>query len=139
MTDQAFATADVVREIAAELGRTPAQVALNWVTNRPQVTSSLIGARTLEPASTDYRYDLDAILAAITPKTRLIFIANPNNPTGTLVSQTKIDNFIARVPGNIVTVFDEAYFEFLDNPPYTLRYVREGGGLGGWHGSTSAS
>jgi aryl-alcohol dehydrogenase-like predicted oxidoreductase len=48
MTDQAFATADVVREIAAESGRTPAQVALNWVTNRPEVTSSLVGARTLD-------------------------------------------------------------------------------------------
>jgi aryl-alcohol dehydrogenase-like predicted oxidoreductase len=48
MTDRAFATADVVREIATELGRTPAQVALNWVTNRPEVTSSLIGARTVD-------------------------------------------------------------------------------------------
>jgi aryl-alcohol dehydrogenase-like predicted oxidoreductase len=48
MTDQAFATADVVGEIAAQSGRTPAQVALNWVTNRPQVTASLLGARTLE-------------------------------------------------------------------------------------------
>jgi aryl-alcohol dehydrogenase-like predicted oxidoreductase len=48
MTDRAFATADVVREIAAEAGRTAAQVALNWVTNRPQVTSSLLGARTLD-------------------------------------------------------------------------------------------
>jgi aryl-alcohol dehydrogenase-like predicted oxidoreductase len=48
MTDRAFATAEVVREVAAESGRTPAQVALNWVTNRPPVTSSLIGARTLE-------------------------------------------------------------------------------------------
>jgi aryl-alcohol dehydrogenase-like predicted oxidoreductase len=48
MTDRAFATADVVQEIAADCGRTPAQVALNWVTNRPQVTSSLLGARTLD-------------------------------------------------------------------------------------------
>jgi aryl-alcohol dehydrogenase-like predicted oxidoreductase len=48
MTDRAFATADVVREIASELGRTPAQVALNWVTNRPEVTSALIGARTVD-------------------------------------------------------------------------------------------
>jgi aryl-alcohol dehydrogenase-like predicted oxidoreductase len=48
MTKRAFATADVVREIAAESGRTPAQVALNWVTNRPEVTSSLLGARTVD-------------------------------------------------------------------------------------------
>ena len=91
-----------------------------------KLVASLFGARTIEPASPDYRYDLDAVLGAITSKTRLLFIANPNNPTGTLVSQAKIDNFISRVPENIVTVFDEAYFEFLDNPPDTLRYVREG-------------
>ncbi|MEY2430528.1 MAG: hypothetical protein QOC92_253, partial [Acidimicrobiaceae bacterium] len=48
MTERAFATADVVQEIAAEAGRTPAQVALNWVTNRPEVTSSLVGARTID-------------------------------------------------------------------------------------------
>jgi aryl-alcohol dehydrogenase-like predicted oxidoreductase len=48
MTERAFATADVVREIASESGRTPAQVALNWVTNRPEVTSSLVGARTVD-------------------------------------------------------------------------------------------
>jgi len=48
MTERAFATADVVREVAAESGRTPAQVALNWVTNRPGVTSSLLGARTVQ-------------------------------------------------------------------------------------------
>jgi aryl-alcohol dehydrogenase-like predicted oxidoreductase len=48
MTDRAFATADVVQEVAAETGRTAAQVALNWVNNRPQVTSSLIGARTVD-------------------------------------------------------------------------------------------
>jgi histidinol-phosphate aminotransferase len=91
-----------------------------------KLVASLFGARTIEPPSLDYRYDLDAILGAITPKTRLIFVANPNNPTGTLVSQAKIDNFISRVPESIVTVFDEAYFEFLDSPPDTLRYVREG-------------
>jgi aryl-alcohol dehydrogenase-like predicted oxidoreductase len=48
MTERAFATADIVREIADESGRTPAQVALNWVTNRPEVTSSLVGARTVD-------------------------------------------------------------------------------------------
>jgi histidinol-phosphate aminotransferase len=91
-----------------------------------KLIASLFGARAIEPASPDYRYDLDGILGAITPKTRLIFIANPNNPTGTLVSQAKIDNFISRVPEKIVTVFDEAYFEFLTEPPDTLRYVRDG-------------
>jgi histidinol-phosphate aminotransferase len=66
------------------------------------------------------------MLSAITPKTKVIFIANPNNPTGSLIGQAKIDNLLARVPDEIITVFDEAYFEFLDDPPDTLRHVRNG-------------
>jgi histidinol-phosphate aminotransferase len=65
------------------------------------------------------------MLDAITPKTRVIFIANPNNPTGALISQDKIDKFMSRLPENIIVVFDEAYFEFIDNPPDALQYVRE--------------
>jgi histidinol-phosphate aminotransferase len=91
-----------------------------------KLIAQLFGARIVETPSPDYRFDLDAMLAAINPKTRLIFIANPNNPTGTLVSQEAIDRFMARVPEQIVIVFDEAYFEFLDDAPDTLRYVREG-------------
>src|SRR6266568_6212865 len=91
-----------------------------------KLIATLFGARTIETPSPDYRHDLDAMLDAITPKTKIIFIANPNNPTGTLLGQDKIDNFISRVPENIVTIFDEAYFELLSDPPDTLRYVREG-------------
>jgi histidinol-phosphate aminotransferase len=91
-----------------------------------KLVATLFGARTIETAAPDYEQDLEAILAAITPKTRLIFIANPNNPTGTLISQAAIDHFLSHAPENIVIVFDEAYFEFLDRPPDTLRYVREG-------------
>src|SRR4030095_16766732 len=65
-------------------------------------------------------------LDAITPKTRLIFIHNPNNPSGTLICQREIDNFMSRVPENIIVVFDDAYFDFLDDTPETLRYVRKG-------------
>ncbi len=91
-----------------------------------KLVAAVFGARTIEVPSPDLRNDLDAMIAAITPKTRLIFIANPNNPTGTLVSQDEIDHFIARVPENVVVVFDEAYFEYLDDPPDTLRFVRAG-------------
>src|SRR5213595_2004122 len=91
-----------------------------------KLIATSFGARTIEAPSPDYQQDLDAILDAITPKTRVIFIPNPNNPTGTLISQRKIDSFMSRVPENIIVVFDEAYFEFLDDPPDTLRYVREG-------------
>lgn len=92
-----------------------------------KIIATLFGARTIETASVapEFEQDLDAMIDAVTARTRLIFIANPNNPTGSLLPQSKIDKFIARVPENVVTVFDEAYFEFLDNPPDTLRYVRE--------------
>ena len=91
-----------------------------------KLIATLFDARTIETPSPDYRHNLDAMLDAITPKTKMIFIANPNNPTGTLLAQDKIDNFMARVPENTVTVFDEAYFELLNDPPDALRYVREG-------------
>src|SRR5581483_6608449 len=91
-----------------------------------KIIATVFGARTIEIATREFEQDLDAMLAAITPKTRLIFIANPNNPTGVISDQRKIDMYMSRVPENIVTVFDEAYFEFIDRPPDTLRYVREG-------------
>src|SRR5438034_8221405 len=91
-----------------------------------RLIATSFGARTIETPSPDYQQDLQAMLDAITQKTRLIFIPNPNNPTGTLVSQRQIDSFMSRVPENIIVVFDEAYFEFLNDPPETLQYVREG-------------
>jgi histidinol-phosphate aminotransferase len=90
-----------------------------------KLLASAFNVRTIETPSPDYQQNLDATLEAITPKTRLIFIPNPNNPTGTLVSQRAIDGFMSRVPEKVVVVFDEAYFEFLDEPPDTLRFVRE--------------
>src|SRR5207248_2214409 len=82
-----------------------------------ELGAAIFGARTIEVPSPDLRHHLDAMIAVITSKTRLIFIANPNNPTGTLAGQEEIDRFIERVPENIVVVFDEAYFEYLDDPP----------------------
>ena len=91
-----------------------------------KLMATLFGANTIEVPDPNYAHDLDAMLAAITPRTKEIFIANPNNPTGTLCSQEEIDRFMARVPDSVITVFDEAYYEFLPNPPDVLRYVREG-------------
>jgi histidinol-phosphate aminotransferase len=91
-----------------------------------KLIAASFGARTIETPSPNYQQDLEAMLDAITPKTRLIFVPGPNNPTGMLISQREIDSFMSRVPENIIVVFDEAYFEFLDNPPDTLQYVREG-------------
>ena len=91
-----------------------------------KLVATLFGARAVEVPDRDFQPDLDSILGAITPKTKVAFIANPNNPTGALISPDKIDDFVARIPDNVVTVLDEAYYEFFDNPPDTLRHVREG-------------
>src|SRR5438105_669443 len=90
-----------------------------------KIIATLFGARTVEVRAPDFEPDLNAVLEGITPKTRIIFVANPNNPTGALISQDKIDNFMSRVPDNIIVVFDEAYFEFLDRPPDMLQYARQ--------------
>lgn len=91
-----------------------------------KLLATAFGLRTIEIPSPDFQQDLDATLHAITPKTRIVFIPNPNNPTGTLISQISIDRFMSRVPEKMIVVFDEAYFEFLDDPPDTLQFVRDG-------------
>ena len=91
-----------------------------------KLIAQLFDARTIETPTANFQPDLQAMLSAITPKTKIIFIANPNNPTGFLIEQEKIDNFLARVPDEVITVVDEAYFEFLDDPPNTLRHVSNG-------------
>ncbi len=74
----------------------------------------------------DWTHDLDGFLEAVTDRTRLVFITNPTNPIGTMIGQEEIDRFMSRVPDHVVVCFDEAYHEFADNPPDTLRYVRQG-------------
>jgi histidinol-phosphate aminotransferase len=91
-----------------------------------KLIAQLFGACTIETQTTNFQPDLEALLDAITPRTKIIFIANPNNPTGSLIDYQTIDNFIARVPDEIITVLDEAYFEFLNDPPDSLRHVRDG-------------
>jgi histidinol-phosphate aminotransferase len=66
----------------------------------------------------DFRHDLDAIAAAITEKTKIIYICNPNNPTGTIVTQEEVEKFLDKVPSEILVVFDEAYYEFVDDESY---------------------
>ncbi len=91
-----------------------------------RLMAQLFGAKVVEVPDPGFKHDLEAMLAAITPRTKEVFVANPNNPTGTMVFQDEIDRFMDRVPEHVITVFDEAYHEFLDEPPDVLRYVREG-------------
>jgi histidinol-phosphate aminotransferase len=75
-----------------------------------------------------YRLDLEAMARAITPQTKVVFIANPNNPTATIVTRAEVDHFMARVPERTIVVFDEAYIEFAQGAdfPDVLAHVREG-------------
>jgi histidinol-phosphate aminotransferase len=72
-----------------------------------------LGARHLVTPAVKYGHDLDAMLAAIAEDTRLIFVANPNNPTGTFIDGAALEAFIAKVPRHVVVVLDEAYTEYL--------------------------
>ena len=71
-----------------------------------------VGAQLIEAPMCDDGFDLDAILAAINEDTRLVFLANPNNPTGSMVEAAAVDKFIGEVPGHVVVVLDEAYYDF---------------------------
>jgi histidinol-phosphate aminotransferase len=66
----------------------------------------------------DDRYDLDAMLEAITPRTSLVFVCHPNNPTGTMNTRAELDAFLDRVPDGVLVVIDQAYREYVDDPEY---------------------
>lgn len=80
------------------------------------------------PLTPNHAYDVQGILDAITPQTRLIFLCSPNNPTGTILTQTQADTLMAKVPGDVVVVFDSAYVDFVDRDDHVdaLEYVRAG-------------
>jgi histidinol-phosphate aminotransferase len=89
----------------------------------PSFPSYVLGAVKLAaqavtvPLSED-AYEPRAILAAITPRTKLVYLCNPNNPTGTMISRSTIDDYFEHVPDHVLTVLDEAYFEYVDDPDY---------------------
>ena len=91
------------------------------------IMCKLFGAKYVEaPIKPDFSSDLQAILAAITPQTRLVFITNPANPLGTVVTQAEMDSFMEQVPEHVIVAFDEAYIDFADDKPDTLKYVKQG-------------
>ena len=88
-----------------------------------------IGGVACEVGLAEYRHNLSAMADAITPKTKIVFIANPNNPTGTINRKAEFDAFMKRVPDGVLVVVDEAYLEYVTDPEYpdTLRsYFMEG-------------
>ncbi|WP_030559754.1 histidinol-phosphate transaminase [Streptomyces aureocirculatus] len=81
------------------------------------IITQVSGATSIRvPLTTGEVHDLDAMAAAITDRTRLIFVCNPNNPTGTVVRRAELERFLDRVPGDVLVVLDEAYREFIRDP-----------------------
>jgi histidinol-phosphate aminotransferase len=76
------------------------------------------GATAVTVPLRERRYDLDALAAAVTPRTKLAYICHPNNPTGTMNTTEELDRFFERVPGHVLVVIDQAYFEYIDRPDY---------------------
>jgi histidinol-phosphate aminotransferase len=76
----------------------------------------------------NFRHDLQALIDAITPKTKIIYLDNPNNPTGTMLSQEEMDRFMARIPDGVLVVLDDAYHEYVRDPDYPdpINYFRAG-------------
>lgn len=77
------------------------------------LVTQAVGATGIVIPASEFGHDLDGMLAAITPRTRIIFIANPNNPTGTLIAKEELLRFLRAVPGNVLVLLDEAYDEYL--------------------------
>ncbi|QSR88182.1 histidinol-phosphate transaminase [Methylacidiphilum caldifontis] len=90
-----------------------------------KLMAELFGVRFKEVEDCAFNHDLKAILNAISPKTKLIFIANPNNPTGTRVPNEELYEFLDKVPGEVVVALDEAYIDFVADPPQTLSFVKQ--------------
>ncbi len=82
--------------------------------NDKEIPTSVIGV----PLTADYRHDLDAMRNAITSKTSMVVITNPNNPTGTLLSYEELEQFVNAVPKHVIVVIDEAYIHFVRDPNY---------------------
>ncbi|MDH5444538.1 MAG: histidinol-phosphate transaminase [Gammaproteobacteria bacterium] len=79
------------------------------------LVAQAIGAKSVVTPARDWGHDLDAIASAVTERTKLIFLANPNNPTGTWFDKAELESFLGRVPARVIVVLDEAYFEYASN------------------------
>ena len=91
------------------------------------IVTQAIGAQAVQVPAKDYGHDLAAMAAACGQKTRLVFIANPNNPTGTWNERQALRELLETVPGHTLVVVDEAYFEYVDRPQYpnALEWIDE--------------
>ncbi len=95
------------------------QVVCGWPSFPSYVIYALkLGADAVRVPLLDHRYDLDALLDAVRPRTKLVYVCHPNNPTGTTNTRAELDAYFEQVPEHVVTVLDQAYFEYIDDPDY---------------------
>ncbi|MDQ3867030.1 MAG: histidinol-phosphate transaminase [Actinomycetota bacterium] len=95
------------------------EVVCGWPSFPSYVLDAIkLGATAVRVPLANDAYDLEAILDAVTPRTKVVYVPNPNNPTGTMVSRAELDGYFERVPGHVLTVLDEAYFEYVDESDY---------------------
>src|SRR5271170_1323867 len=90
------------------------------------IVAKMFGANVITVPARDYGHDLPAMQRAITPNTRIVFVANPNNPTGTLAPREEVIKFVNDVPDDVLLVMDEAYIEFLDDAVDLVSLIRLG-------------
>ncbi|NWF92644.1 MAG: histidinol-phosphate transaminase [Syntrophaceae bacterium] len=89
--------------------------------------TQIMGGRVVKVRLKDFTHDLDGMLRRVTRKTKVVFICNPNNPTGTIVTQRAFDRFLSRIPDHGIVVLDEAYRDFNEDPscPNGLDYIKK--------------
>ena len=91
-------------------------------------TTQIMGGIPVSVPLKDFTHDLPKMLKRVNRKTKLVYVCNPNNPTGTIVTRKALDDFMSRLPERVIVVLDEAYFDFVDSPnfPNGLGYVKKG-------------
>lgn len=92
-----------------------------------EFATNVMGGEIITVPLEDYTHDLTAMLDVINEKTKVVFVCNPNNPTGTIVTESEVDSFLAEVPEDVIVVFDEAYNEYVttDEYPDTINYLAD--------------
>jgi len=121
------------------IARTLLSPGLNAITSERSfiiypIATQAAGGKLIKVPMRDDRFDLDGIAAAIDDNTRLVFLSNPNNPTGTIVAAAELDRFLQRIPEHVVVILDEAYYDFAQHfaklraadYSHSLEYVKQG-------------
>jgi histidinol-phosphate aminotransferase len=117
---------DYLSQLALEPGD---EIVCGWPSFPSYVIDALkLGAVPHKVPLREHRYDLDAMLEAIGPRTKIVYVCHPNNPTGTMNTRAELDAYFGAVPEHVLTVLDQAYFEYIDDSDYVdgLEYVKAG-------------